>query len=161
MSKKAGIAKEEIAIFAAGCFWGVEAAFAEVLGVTSTRVGYSGGETANPTYQEVCRGDTGHAEAVKVWFDPAKVSYEELLDVFFSTHDPTQFNRQGPDEGEQYRSAIFYLNEKQKKTAQAAVKKWQKKFKKPIVTEITKAGPFYQAEEYHQKYLQKTGRHVC
>ena len=149
------------ATFAAGCFWHIELAFSKVKGVISTRVGYTGGKTKNPTYDDVCTGRTGHAESVEVTYDPKKVSYERLLDVFWKCHNPTQKNRQGLDFGTQYRSAIFYHNEKQREAAIASKKKWQKEFRKPIVTEIKKAGPFYEAEEYHQKYLEKRGKKVC
>jgi len=153
----------QIATFGAGCFWGVEAAFQRVPGVIDTAVGYSGGETANPTYKDVCSDETGHAEVVQVTFDPAKVSYEQLLDVFWQAHDPTQVNRQGPDFGTQYRSAIFFHSQQQ----EAAAKKSREaldargKFKRAIATEITSAGAFYRAEEYHQKYLQKRGVASC
>jgi peptide-methionine (S)-S-oxide reductase len=153
----------EIATFGAGCFWGVEAAFQRVPGVIDTAVGYSGGKTQNPTYQDVCTDETGHAEVVQVTFDPAKVSFEQLLDVFWKLHDPTQVNRQGPDFGTQYRTAIFFHSPEQ----EAIAKKFKAKldvsgkFKKPIATEITPAGTFYRAEEYHQKYLQKRGVESC
>lgn len=153
--------KKEMATFAAGCFWHVELAFSEVLGVLATRVGYTGGKMKQPTYEDVCTNKTGHAEAVEVTFDTAKVSYEQLLDVFFRIHDPTQINRQGPDLGTQYRSAIFYHTEKQRKVAEEVKKRWQNKFDKPIVTEIVKKGKFYEAEEYHQKYLIKRGKKTC
>jgi peptide-methionine (S)-S-oxide reductase len=147
------------AIFAAGCFWGIEAAFRLVDGVVDTKVGYTGGTTANPTYEEVCSHRTGHAEAVQVTFDPAKVSYEALLAVFWASHDPTQHHRQGPDVGSQYRSAIFFHDETQKAAAEksrdelAASGKWDK----PIATEIVPASVFYPAEEYHQRYYEKQG----
>ncbi len=149
--------KTEKATFAAGCFWQVEEAFSKVNGVVSTMVGYTGGKTKNPTYEKVCTDATGHAEAVHVEFNPIKVSYEKLLDVFWGIHDPTQLNRQGPDIGTEYRSAIFYHNEKQKKAAIASKEKLEKsgKFKKPIVTAIAPISEFYKAEEYHQKYLEK------
>ena len=153
----------DIATFGAGCFWGVEDAFQRVPGVIDTVVGYSGGETPNPTYKDVCTDETGHAEVVQVTFDPAKVSYEKLLDVFWQAHDPTQVNRQGPDFGTQYRTAIFFHSPEQ----EAAAKKSRAaldasgKFKRPIATEITPAGTFYRAEEYHQKYLQKRGVASC
>jgi peptide-methionine (S)-S-oxide reductase len=153
----------EIATFGAGCFWGVEAAFQGVPGVIDTAVGYSGGETANPTYKDVCTDETGHAEVVQVAFDPAKVRYEELLDVFWKAHDPTQVNRQGPDFGTQYRTAIFFHSPEQEaaaKESRAALDAGGK-FKRPIVTEITPAGTFYRGEEYHQKYLQKRGVASC
>ena len=153
----------EIATFGAGCFWGVEAAFQRMPGVTETAVGYSGGRTENPTYEDVCTDETGHAEVVQVTFDPAKVSFEQLLDVFWKIHDPTQVNRQGPDFGTQYRTAVFFHSPEQ----EAAVKKSlgalesSGRFKRPIATEITPAGKFYRAEEYHQKYLQKRGAASC
>jgi methionine-S-sulfoxide reductase len=149
------------AIFAAGCFWGVQFYFDEVPGVTASVAGYTGGHTEDPTYEQVCAHGTGHAEAVKLDFDPAKVSYKTLCRQFFRMHDPTQLNRQGPDVGDQYRSAIFYLDDEQKETAEAVKAEVQDNFDKPIVTEITKAGPFYEAEDYHQKYTEKTGRGMC
>lgn len=151
----------ETAIFAAGCFWGVEYAFSKVKGVISATSGYCGGKTKKPTYKEVCTGDTGHAESVRVIFDNKKVTYKDLLKKFWEVHNPTSLNRQGLDFGTQYRSAIFYKSEKQKKEALASKKLAQKKYKKEIVTEIKKAGTFYPAEEYHQKYYEKTGRRVC
>ena len=149
--------KTQLATFAAGCFWQVEEAFSKVNGVVSTMVGYTGGKTKNPSYENVCTDATGHAEAVHVEFIPSKVSYEELLDVFWSIHDPTQLNRQGPDVGTQYRSAIFYHNERQKKAAIKSKEKLEKsgKFTKPIITAIVPVSEFYKAEEYHQKYLEK------
>jgi peptide-methionine (S)-S-oxide reductase len=146
--------------FGAGCFWGVEAEFRELGGVTDTAVGFMGGRTANPTYHEVCAGDTGHAEVCEVTFDPARVSYEQLLDAFWNMHDPTTRNRQGPDFGTQYRSVIFYHDEAQKDAAEKskAALEASGRFKRPIVTEIVPAGPFYRAEEYHQRYLEKAGR---
>jgi peptide-methionine (S)-S-oxide reductase len=153
----------EIATFGAGCFWGIEAAFQKVPGVTETAVGYSGGEMVNPTYKDVCTDETGHAEVVQVTFDPAKVSYEQLLDVFWTIHDPTQVNRQGPDFGSQYRTAIFYRSPEQEaiaKKSRAALEA-SGKLKRAIATEITPAGMFYRAEEYHQKYLQKRGVASC
>jgi peptide-methionine (S)-S-oxide reductase len=149
----------EKATFAAGCFWGVEAAFRQVEGVTSTVVGYSGGTTDNPTYQDVCSHTTGHAEVVQLEYDPAKLTYEHLLDVFFRVHDPTQRDRQGPDVGSQYRSAIFYHTPEQKTAAERAVEVQQKsgRHDRPVVTEVSPAGPFYPAEEYHQRYLEKRG----
>ena len=153
----------EKATFGAGCFWGVEAAFQRVPGVLDTAVGYSGGEMPNPTYQDVCTDETGHAEVVQVTFDPAKVSYEQLLDAFWQLHDPTQVNRQGPDFGGQYRSAIFFLSPEQEaiaKKSRAALEA-SGKWKRPIATEITPANTFYRAEEYHQKYLQKRGAAAC
>ena len=149
--------KTEKATFAAGCFWEVEAAFRKIPGVVSTRVGYAGGTVKNPTYKLVCSNNTGHAEAVEITFDPKKVSYEQLLDVFWQNHDPTQGNRQGLDVGAQYRSAIFYHSEKQKATAATSKKQQQKNYGKPITTEIKKAPEFYEAEDYHQQYLEKGG----
>lgn len=147
------------AAFAAGCFWGVEATFQQIKGVVSTTVGYMGGKTKNPTYEEVCTDETGHAETVLIEYDPSIVTYDYLLDVFWSIHDPTTFNRQGPDLGSQYRSVIFYYTPEQEKAALASKKKLQdsKKFNKPIVTEIVAAGEFYRAEEYHQKYFETRG----
>ena len=153
--------KTDKATFAAGCFWGVEAAFRQIKGVVSTQVGYTGGKIDNPTYEDVCSDETGHAEAVEVTYDPSKVSYEALLDVFWQNHDPTQLNRQGPDVGTQYKSAIFYYNEKQKKAAEKSLKEKQKKYKNKIVTEIKPASKFYRAEEYHQQYLEKRGLSTC
>ncbi|MGH9738676.1 MAG: peptide-methionine (S)-S-oxide reductase MsrA [Candidatus Acidiferrales bacterium] len=151
------------ATFAAGCFWGVEDAFRQVKGVTSATVGYTGGTKANPSYKEVCTGDTGHAEAVEVQFDPSQVSYRELLATFFQSHDPTQLNRQGPDFGTQYRSAIFFHNAEQESEARTAKMALEKAaiFKKPIVTQIVPAAEFYPAEEYHQKYFEKQGIRAC
>jgi len=149
----------EKATFGAGCFWHVEAAFQKVKGVTSTTVGYTGGKLRSPTYEDVCTDKTEHAEVVQITYDPSKVSYEKLLEIFWNIHDPTQLNRQGPDTGTQYRSVIFYHNEQQKKIAEESKKKL--KYKKPIVTEITKAKEFYPAEEYHQKYLEKHGLKTC
>jgi peptide-methionine (S)-S-oxide reductase len=153
----------EIATFGAGCFWGIEAAFRKVSGVVDAVVGYSGGHTVNPTYKDVCTDETGHAEVVQVTFDPAKVSYEKLLDTFWQIHDPTQKNRQGPDFGKQYRTAIFFHSPEQ----EAAAKKSKAaldasgKLGRPTATEITPAGPFYRAEEYHQRYLEKRGAASC
>lgn len=147
----------EKATFAAGCFWGVEAAFAKVPGVVSTQVGYTGGRTENPTYKQVCTDRTGHAEAVEVTYDPAKVSYGQLLEVFWNIHDPTTLNRQGPDVGTQYRSAIFYHNKAQQTAAKTSKRQLEEsgRFERPIVTEITPASRFYRAEEYHQRYFEK------
>ncbi len=149
----------EKATFSAGCFWGVEETFSKVNGVISTQVGYTGGHTKNPTYKEVCADTTGHAEAIEIIFDPNVVSYEELLEVFWQTHDPTTLNRQGPDIGTQYRSAIFYHNEQQKNFAEILKQNIEKsgKFKSKVVTEITEAKEFYRAEDYHQKYFEKMG----
>lgn len=149
------------AIFAAGCFWGVQFYFDQVPGVTKSVAGYTGGHTANPTYEQVCAHGTGHAEAVRLDFGPEQVNYKTLCRQFFRMHDPTQLNRQGPDIGDQYRSAIFYLDEDQQAAAEAVKTECQANLDKPIVTEITKAGPFYAAEEYHQKYTEKTGRGMC
>lgn len=153
----------EKATFAAGCFWGVEAAFSQVRGITSTEVGYMGGTLDDPTYEDVCSNETGHAEVVQVRYDPCLISYEELLDLFWEFHDPTTLNRQGPNVGTQYRSAIFYHTPEQKATAAASKEKLQSsgKFDKPIVTEITPASKFYKAEEYHQQYLEKHGMPSC
>jgi peptide-methionine (S)-S-oxide reductase len=149
--------------FAAGCFWGVEDAFRQVPGVTSTTVGYTGGTAKNPNYKEVCTGRTGHAEAVDVEFDPEQVSYLELLAVFWKSHDPTTMNRQGPDVGTQYRSAIFYHDAEQEEEARASKSVLEKDhvFNRAIVTEILPAGEFYRAEEYHQQYFEKTGNRAC
>jgi peptide-methionine (S)-S-oxide reductase len=153
----------EIATFGAGCFWGIEAAFRRVPGVLDAVVGYSGGRTANPTYKDVCTDETGHAEVVQVTYDPAQLNYEQLLNAFWEMHDPTQVNRQGPDFGSQYRTAIFFHSPEQ----EAAAKKSKAaldasgKFRRSIATEITAAGPFYRAEEYHQRYLEKRGTASC
>jgi peptide-methionine (S)-S-oxide reductase len=153
----------ETAMFGAGCFWGVEAAFQRVPGVLDTAVGYSGGEMANPTYKDVCTDETGHAEVVQVAYDPAKVTYQQLLDVFWQAHDPTQVNRQGPDFGSQYRSAIFFHSPEQEAVAKKSRDALDAsgKLKRPIATEIIPASTFYRAEEYHQKYLQKRGVASC
>lgn len=155
------MSKTQKAIFAAGCFWGVQHYFDQVPGVVKTIAGYTGGHTKNPTYDDVCTQTTGHAEAVLIEFDPKKVSYRTLVRHFFRMHDPTQLNRQGPDVGDNYRSAIFYFDDGQKIIAEKVVKSEQTKRKNPIVTEITPAGKFYEAEEYHQKYTEKTGIGVC
>jgi len=151
------------ATFAAGCFWGVEAQFQQLPGVTATAVGYEGGALANPTYHDVCTDRTGHAEAVEIDYDPAKISYDQLLDAFFSLHDPTQVNRQGPDWGTQYRSAIFFHTPEQEAEAKAAIARLtaEKKFAKPIATQVVPAQTFWRAEEYHQKYLEKRGALSC
>jgi peptide-methionine (S)-S-oxide reductase len=154
----------EIATFGAGCFWGIEAAFRRVPGVLDTAVGYSGGHLENPTYKDVCTDETGHAEVVQVTFDPAKIGYRQLLDVFWQIHDPTQVNRQGPDSGTQYRTAIFFHSPEQEaaaKESKAALEASGKLRRRPIATEITPAGKFYLAEEYHQKYLEKRGAASC
>jgi len=149
----------ENATFAAGCFWGVEATFRQVKGVADAEVGYTGGRTKAPTYKQVCRGRTGHAEAVHVTYDPSVVTYEKLLEVFWKCHDPTQLNRQGPDFGSQYRSAIFVHDEKQKKAAEASKAALDKSgtLRRPVATQIVPAAPFYRAEEYHQRYHEKHG----
>ena len=147
--------KTEKAMFAAGCFWGIEEAFRNWQGFLNTTVGYSGGSMKKPTYQDVCTDQTGHAEVVEGEFDPKVVSYEQLLDLFWSIHDPTTMNRQGPDVGTQYRSAIFYHSEQQKKAALASKEKRQKKLDKKIVTEIKEASTFYPAEDYHQQYFSR------
>jgi peptide-methionine (S)-S-oxide reductase len=151
------------ATFAAGCFWGVEEAFRQIKGVTSTTVGYTGGTTKNPSYKDVCTGTTGHAEAVEVEFDPAQVSYRELLAAFFQNHNPTTLNSQGPDHGTQYRSAIFFHDAEQEAAAREAVAALEKSgvFKRPIVTEVKPASAFWRAEEYHQQYLSKRGAASC
>ena len=151
------------ATFAAGCFWGIEAAFRQLDGVTDVAVGYTGGTTANPTYEDVCTGRTGHAEAVQIEFDPALVSYDALLDVLWKIHDPTQLNRQGPDVGSQYRSAIFYHDDGQKDAATSSIENLgaSGRYPKPIVTQIATAGEFYRAEEYHQRYFEKRGIAGC
>jgi peptide-methionine (S)-S-oxide reductase len=151
------------ATFAAGCFWGVEARFQQLPGVTSTAVGYEGGTLDHPTYQQVCTDRTGHAEAVEIEYDPAQISYEQLLDAFFSLHDPTQLNRQGPDWGTQYRSAIFFHSPEQEAAAKAAIARLtaEKRFAKPVVTQVAPAQTFWRAEEYHQKYLEKRGALSC
>ncbi len=147
----------EKATFAAGCFWGVESAFRKLDGMVSTQVGYTGGDMPNPAYEDVCNGQTGHAEAVEVEYDPSKITYDDLLEVFWQCHDPTTLNRQGPDVGSQYRSAIFYHNPEQEKKAKASNEKQQNSgcFNRQIVTEIIPASTFYRAEEYHQQYLEK------
>ena len=149
------------ATFAAGCFWGVEAEFRRVEGVKRTEVGYTGGDLADPTYEAVCAGRTGHAEAVRVEFDEAGVAYERLLETFWSIHDPTQVNRQGPDVGTQYRSAIFFTDPGQEETARASLAAEQARLGRPVATEITPAAEFWRAEEYHQQYLAKRGRDAC
>lgn len=154
---------KETATFGAGCFWGVEATFRRTPGVISTLSGYIGGTLQNPTYEEVCTDTTGHAEAVQIEFDPSKISYEDLLNIFWTNHDPTTLNRQGPDVGTQYRSAIFYHSDEQKSLAEASKEAMNSsgKFKNPIVTELTPVSTFYPAEEYHQRYLEKRGLSSC
>ncbi len=151
----------EKATFGAGCFWGVEAEFRKLDGVTQTAAGYLGGDLIDPTYEQVCTDSTGHAEVVEVTFDEAVISYEELLELFWKMHDPTQLNRQGPDVGTQYRSAIFFHSEHQEKAARSSKERVQDNFERPIVTEITAASTFYPAEEYHQRYLEKRGLASC
>ena len=152
---------EKKATFGAGCFWGVEAAFRQIEGVTRTRVGYSGGTLENPTYEDVCSHTTGHAEVVEVTFDPELVRYEELLDVFWHKHDPTQLNRQGWDIGDQYRSVVFFHDEEQQKLALRSKAREQANWSAPVVTQIEPAATFYEAEDYHQQYLEKRGQATC
>lgn len=151
------------ATFGAGCFWGVEETFRKVPGVVETAVGYEGGRTENPSYEDVCTKNTNHAEVVQVMFDPAKVSYDELLEIFWNNHNPTTYNRQGPDVGSQYRSVIFFHSLEQKTMAEVSLQKLEKsgKFSRPIVTQIIPASTFYRAEEYHQQYLKKLGKDSC
>ena len=151
------------ATFAAGCFWGVEAAFRQLPGVTATRVGYIGGKTANPTYKDVCTDTTGHAEAVEVDYDPSKITFDQLLNVFWENHDPTQVDRQGPDWGTQYRSGIFFHSPEQEATAKASKEALDKSgnYRTPIATQIVPAETFYEAEDYHQQYLEKRGMATC
>jgi peptide-methionine (S)-S-oxide reductase len=153
----------EKATFGAGCFWGVEETFRKIDGVTSVAVGYAGGRTENPTYEDVCSHETGHAEVVEIEFDPVKISYREFLEVFWSNHNPTTLNRQGPDVGDQYRSVIFYHSPEQRATAEASKGELEKsgRFRRPIVTQIEPAPKFYRAEEYHQRYLEKRGLSHC
>lgn len=155
------MATTQTAIFAAGCFWGVQAYFDQVPGVVKTKVGYTGGHTENPTYEQVSMHGTGHAEATLIEFDPAVISYRDLVRQFFRMHDPTQVNRQGPDVGDNYRSAIFALDDDQRAIAEEVRDMLQKHFDKPIATQITAAGTFYPAEEYHQKFVEKTGIGAC
>lgn len=152
---------DELAMFAMGCFWGSEATYRKVKGVTATAVGFSGGTTVNPTYDQVCTGSTHHAESVLVEFDPKKVTYSQLLEVFWASHDPTTVDQQGPDYGEQYRSAIYYFSPEQKTLAEQTLAKEQKTTEGKIVTQIKAAGPFYAAELYHQQYAAKTGHDAC
>ena len=153
----------EKATFGAGCFWGVEAAFRQVPGVVDAAVGYEGGTMPNPTYRDVCTDETGHTEVVEVTFDPSRVSYDQILDVFWANHDPTQKNRQGPDVGTQYRSAIFFHSPAQRDAAIASKERLEKsgKLRRPIATEITPASTFWRAEDYHQRYLEKRGLASC
>ena len=153
----------EKATFGAGCFWGVEATFREIPGVVDAAAGYEGGQTVNPTYKDVCTDRTGHAEVVQVEYDPAKVDYERLLNVFWEAHDPTQMNRQGPDVGTQYRSVIFFHTPEQEQAARASKSKLEQsgRFRRPIATQIEPAQTFYRAEEYHQQYLAKRGLRHC
>lgn len=156
--------KKEVATFAMGCFWSPDLLFSKVSGVLKTEVGYIGGDEKkfpNPTYEQVCTNKTGYAEAVQVTFDSEKIDYDKLLDLFWQNHNPTTLNRQGADVGTQYRSAIFYHSASQKKKAIESREKYQKKFSKPIVTEIVSAGKFFPAEDYHQKYLEKRGMESC
>jgi peptide-methionine (S)-S-oxide reductase len=149
------------ATFGAGCFWQVEAEYRKLDGVTGTAAGYAGGSLAKPSYQDVCTDRTGHAEVVRVEYDPARISYDQLLDTFWSIHDPTQMNRQGPDVGTQYRTVIFTHDEEQAEAARSSRDQAQKRFRRPIVTEITPAGEFWEAEDYHQRYLEKRGLASC
>jgi peptide-methionine (S)-S-oxide reductase len=151
----------ERATFAAGCFWGIEASFRETEGVVETSVGYTGGSTTDPSYEQVCSGTTGHAESVEVWFDPAVISYDELLELFWSIHDPTSLNRQGWDFGSQYRSAIFFHDAEQERAALAFRDRHQQTLTRPVVTEIVAASEFYDAEDYHQRYFEKHGGAAC
>ena len=151
----------EKATFGAGCFWGVEETFRKLTGVTSTAVGYAGGTKDDPTYEDVCSDETGHAEAVQVEFDPSQISYDDLLDVFWSNHNPTTLNRQGPDVGTQYRSVIFYHSPEQKAAAEKSKIDTSSRFNRPIVTQIEPARKFWRAEEYHQRYLEKRGQSHC
>ena len=155
--------RTELATFGAGCFWGVEATFRRLPGVISTRVGYTGGRTENPTYRDVCSGRTGHAEAVEVTYDPERIQYADLLRVFWENHDPTTPNRQGPDVGEQYRSAIFFHTREQEAEARASKDRLgaENRFRRPIVTQVVPSVAFYPAEEYHQQYLEKRGLASC
>jgi peptide-methionine (S)-S-oxide reductase len=149
------------ATFAAGCFWGVEAAFRKIPGVTGTRVGYTGGHAENPSYRDVCSDTTGHAEAVEVTFEPDQVSYDELLDLFWRSHDPTQGNRQGPDVGSQYRSAVYVHSPEQEEVAVASKARVQAQLPVRVTTEVVPAATFYEAEDYHQQYFEKQGHAVC
>jgi peptide-methionine (S)-S-oxide reductase len=163
LQRARGNQMQEIATFGAGCFWGIEAAFRRVPGVLDAAVGYSGGRTQNPSYQDVCTDTTGHAEVVQVTFDPEKLNYDQLLDVFWTIHDPTQVNRQGPDYGKQYRTAIFFHSPEQEAAAKKSKQALEAsgKLRRPVATEITPAGTFWRAEEYHQRYLEKRGAASC
>jgi peptide-methionine (S)-S-oxide reductase len=152
---------KQTATFAAGCFWGVEADFRDIPGVLDAEAGYAGGTTGDPTYRDVCTGRTGHAEAVRVTFDADAVAYDTLLDAFWSLHDPTQVNRQGPDVGTQYRSAVFAADDAQRAAAEASKGRAQTRFSRPIATQILPEAPFFRAEDYHQRYLEKQGRRTC
>ena len=162
-AKEKGSAKMEKATFGGGCFWGVEATFRQLKGVTATAVGYEGGNLEHPSYHDVCTDRTGHAEVVQVEYDPSRISYEQLLEVFWKNHDPTTRNRQGPDVGTQYRSVVFYHSPQQKQAAVAMKERLAKShtFRRPIVTEIVPAGTFWRAEDYHQQYLEKRGLSTC
>lgn len=151
----------EVAVFAAGCFWGVQYYFDQIPGVIETIVGYTGGRVDNPTYEQVCNTDTGHAEAVYIKYNPEIIDYDMLLRHFFRMHDPTQVNRQGPDIGSQYRSSIFYQNDEQKELAEKKIKELSKKYKKPIATRVAVGRDFWKAEDYHQKFTERTGRGMC
>lgn len=153
--------KNDQAIFAAGCFWGVEDYLAQIPGVAKTSVGYTGGHIEDPSYEEVCTGSTNHAEAVKIEFNPAEVSYETLLKHFFILHDPTQYMKQGPDVGSQYRSAVFFTDEEQRTVAEKVIEEIKKDYDDDVVTEVTPASTFYDAEKYHQQFTEKTGRGAC
>jgi peptide-methionine (S)-S-oxide reductase len=157
------MASTNLATFGAGCFWGVELNFRRVPGVVNALVGYEGGTTSNPTYRDVCSGTTNHAEVVQVEYDPEKVTFDHLLDVFFELHDPTTPNRQGPDVGTQYRSVVFYHDEAQKQAAESKIEALtaQSRFRRPIVTQVVPAATFYMAEDYHQRYLEKRGQTHC
>jgi len=162
-SAEEGAVKTEKATFAAGCFWGVESAFRQIDGVLDAQAGYTGGTSVNPTYKDVCAGTTGHAEALEITFDPVRVSYQTLVEFFFKMHDPTQINRQGPDLGTQYRSAIFIHSPEQRAIAEKVKSALEQsgKYKKSIATQIESDGPFYRAEEYHQRYFEKHGGPAC
>ena len=149
------------ATFGGGCFWGVEVAFRNIDGVKDAIAGYSGGSTEHPTYEQVCTGRTGHAESVEVTYDDAEVSYEQLLDAFWELHDPTQLDRQGPDVGTQYRSVIFVHDDEQRAAAEGSREGVQQRFDRPVVTQVVEAGPFWPAEDYHQRYLEKRGLASC